>query len=552
MTTVPATSAIDELLQRRASDRAWSVWRRAATIANVTAIFAVAITLRVWQLDHLPGVNGDEAWSGVQALRWLQGEQIAWRTPTGNPVNLFFLGPLVLLHAVFPPSFALLRSVAVASGILALGLNFALCRRVFGQSTAVVSTVLLAVLPINVAYSRFAWDASQSLLATVLVVYLPLLCLARPKAKTRDLIWTFVAFAAAIWVHPTNILAAPMALVPFVYQCWPAVSRRLHHPIRMRHAKSASVGIFSLSCLAGCLLSPWIDRAIARLISPGEVAAFAQNYVRLLSGTTVYRFISGSLADDGGMLSPWQRFDMFDVAGAVIIGIGLYGFCRLVRRRRESADVCLAIGAALTVFLFFLIAGPAAIAPHFERYGICLVAPAAIVLARGIVWWLLPRGWRWWGAMASWSAVAWLLLAGFHAHYFRFFEQTGGESHDTFRTAEMEPKLQAFRIATAGREIDEPLWIVTDEWWNYWPLEYLARGGKNVRVAHWDELPIELKNRQSCPSIWFIEFTGSRAERIALERLTRGGAAEKTILSDYAGRPLLSILHSAEKAVQNN
>ena len=43
-------------------------------VANVVALLAVAVFFRAWRLDHMPGVNGDEAWLGVQALRWLDGQ----------------------------------------------------------------------------------------------------------------------------------------------------------------------------------------------------------------------------------------------------------------------------------------------------------------------------------------------------------------------------------------------------------------------------------------------------------------------------------------------
>ncbi len=93
------------------------------------------------------------------------------RTPTGNWLNPFFFAPLVALHALVEPSFELLRITPFASGLLALVVNFFLCRRAFDLRTATISTVALAVLPINIAYSRFAWDASQSLLFTLPVVY---------------------------------------------------------------------------------------------------------------------------------------------------------------------------------------------------------------------------------------------------------------------------------------------------------------------------------------------------------------------------------------------
>ncbi|HEY1784011.1 MAG TPA: hypothetical protein VGG30_00635, partial [Pirellulales bacterium] len=153
------------------STRSQGAFWRALAAANLLALVAVAIGLRSWQLGNIPGLNGDEAWLGVQAEHLAAGEPIAWRTPTGNPVNLFLLLPVAALHLVFAPSVWVLRAMAVVSGVAALAANFWLCRRVFDRRVAMVSTAVLAVLPIAIAYSRFAWDASQTILATVLVLY---------------------------------------------------------------------------------------------------------------------------------------------------------------------------------------------------------------------------------------------------------------------------------------------------------------------------------------------------------------------------------------------
>src|SRR5262249_37814883 len=106
-----------------------------------------------------------------------------------------------------------LRSVAVASGLAALVVNYLLCRRAFDMPTAIVSTMLLALLPVNIAYSRFAWDASHSLLATLPVLYLPLLG-ARRADPRLICIPALLAYAAAILVHPTNVFAAPLLVAP--------------------------------------------------------------------------------------------------------------------------------------------------------------------------------------------------------------------------------------------------------------------------------------------------------------------------------------------------
>jgi 4-amino-4-deoxy-L-arabinose transferase-like glycosyltransferase len=69
-------------------------------------------------------------------------------TPSGNPLNPFFLLPLAALHIFLPPSIAALRLIPLASGLAALGLNYVLCGRAFDRRTAIVSTWILALLPI--------------------------------------------------------------------------------------------------------------------------------------------------------------------------------------------------------------------------------------------------------------------------------------------------------------------------------------------------------------------------------------------------------------------
>lgn len=44
---------------------------------NVAVLLAVALVFRFWKLENLPGINGDEAWYGIQAQTLLEGGQPA-------------------------------------------------------------------------------------------------------------------------------------------------------------------------------------------------------------------------------------------------------------------------------------------------------------------------------------------------------------------------------------------------------------------------------------------------------------------------------------------
>src|SRR5262245_12451425 len=264
---------------------------RPVLLAASVALLVAAVWFRVIDLGRLPGLNGDEAWTGVQALRALHGEPTSWRTPTGNPLNVFFWGPEVILHAIFAPSFALLRSVAVASGLAALALNYWLCRRVFDRSTAVVSTLVLAVLPITIAYSRFAWDSCQTPLASVLVIYAALGMVRFSHRSGRRLAAAVVASAAAILVHPTNVFLLPMVAVAG----WMSLGQRKRRlkKVVQTHWRIWLTAAIAVGLAVSWAIFPQIVAALGRLISPGQFAQFLLDWGRLFSGATVYRYISG-------------------------------------------------------------------------------------------------------------------------------------------------------------------------------------------------------------------------------------------------------------------
>jgi hypothetical protein len=532
------------------SDGRLATW---ALTLGVVALLVVAVWLRASQLENVPGINGDEAWSGVQALRWLQGETIDWKTPTGNPVNVFFLIPLMALHAFLPPSFIVLRFVSLASGVLALVVNYFLCRRAFDLRTAVVSTLLLALLPIDIAYSRFAWDASQSLLATLFVLYLPLIHVRRHGGAAWLTTSGMVAFAAAILVHPTNVFAAPLLVVPALY------ARRRHVAAALQNtaipAKTSTLAIL-VAASAAAVYGAWRGLAIAggRWHGSSELAGFAQNYLRLFSGTTVYEFISGAQA--GAPRAEWF-VDLPRVGDAFfgLLAIGcLWGMAQRLKHDPNDSDPSLVLGWFAMLVVFFIVAGPGAIAPHVERYGICLIAPGGLLLSRGLAWWIERRRPRHESVAMGLALVAWLWPLSFYWGYFEFIQQTGGRSHVTFRTAAVEPKLEAFRYVLNHRHPNEATEIVCHEWWNYWPLAYLARGADNVQVLTWDQWRQGARVIAPRPAgkTWFIEYAGTASEHEAMQRLEQDGfRIQRQTICDYGHHELLSIVGPAENNFEN-
>jgi hypothetical protein len=524
-------------LARQSSD-----WARLLLIGNVIALLAVAIALRCWRIDNLPGLNGDEAWSGVQAMRLVSGQSFSWRTPTGNPVNPFYLGPLAALHLWLAPSIAVLRLPALFSGLAALGINFWLCRRVFGTRVACLSTLLLAVLPLNIAYSRFGWDASQTLLATTFVLYLGLELVPGDRAARRSLLRPALAFGAAILVHPTNVFTLWLLIAPVGYRYRAELAARWHQVRLRRGFWPLCCGLASAASVAAFAGIPLVRSAVARAVDPTQWGIFFRLLTRLFSGSTTYEYIVGPATGStaiGGL-------EWIIVALALAAGLG---FARLLQHRDAERERALALGSLGVAVSFFLVAGPAAIAPHFERYGVCLIAPGALLLARGLDYWLAAEQPRARQALVGLCLLAWLGLDLFVARYFLPIERSGGESHLAFRTSDIEPKQAAWNLI-AQHSGARPITIVCDGWWLYWPLAYLSAERRDVRFVEADALPSAALAGES--ALWFVAFSGTPAAEGVDARLAEHClVGRKTVIGDSSGRPLLVVVQAEDKTAGN-
>jgi hypothetical protein len=489
------------------------------------ALGLAALWFRCRSLGNIPGVNGDEAWYGVTAWDLLHGQPWPLTTPGDNPLNPFYFALLLPLEACFRPSIVLLRIVPLLSGLAALALNWWLCRRVFDRPTAVISTLILALLPIDIAYSRFAWDAAQSLPATLLVWYFSLSAVRFPEWQDRFTAAAIVALLAAVLVHPTNVFAGA------------AIAASLLARRRQFRLQPRRLTVLALAALALILWAAHLGHAagagggwrshLAQLVHPGEAPHFVALYANLFSGETVYQYLSG-----GHSWLQWPALGGGSWAIGVVLVWTLLAAAawRLWRYARNPADRVLVAGWLLELAAFAVLAGPAALLPGQERYAICLVAPAVVLAARGgSLWWGQrstgkASGTRRTAAAVLALAAAWFVLADFHQHYFRFIEQTGGRAHRTFRTAAIEPKRAALDYILQHRT-PGATWIVADEYWSRWPLRYLALGDRDVHVVGRDS-----NVARAAGPVWHVRFCDGE-----------GGRGQKIL--DYAGRPVLCVSH---------
>ena len=225
-----------------------------------------------------------------------------------------------------------------------------------------------------------------------------------------------------------------------------------------------------IAALGLWLAGPRLGPAVARCFDLRQDAAFVVDFGRFFSGATVYQYISGSLPQTGGRLFPLPLLPWDAAVWLLLAGLG-WGLCRRLAAHR-LVEWCLVVGCGVGLVAFYLLGGPAAIGPNFERYALWLIAPIALLAALAIDQRLIgaERRRRW--TMATAIAMAWICLTSFQADFLATFARSGGEGNPTYRTGAVEPKQAAFDLIVAQTEANCSARVLVGEWWNYWPLRY--------------------------------------------------------------------------------
>lgn len=427
----------------------------ARRVAVLWAVVVAGVVARVLWLDSLPGINGDEAWYGVQVATG----SLSLRTPTGNLVNPLHLAPLAILQPFAPLAAWVLRAPAVLSGLLTLALGYALLRRSLGVAAAMCFTALAAASPDLVAYSRFGWDASGTPLLSLVALHL---------ALSRRWVWAAVVTGFAVVVHPTNaLLAAPLAAL-FVAE------RSKDPPERRRwvlYAGAVAVGAAVLGAALAAVVRFDVRAALGGIApAPGETfLSMLSRYGELLSGVTVYRYIAGPVSRVATLAHGVVMWCA--VAPAVALG------CVRAWRDGERRPAALAAGITASLVALYAVFGAFPLTPGSERYGQFLVVPSLALAA----WSIAKLGER--RELAAFVAVVALSVVSLGCvgrFYFEPLRADGGHSHRTFRIGSREPKVMVADAIRADRQRGDV--VLAEDWWTGVPLEYLLSRTRGVRV----------------------------------------------------------------------
>jgi hypothetical protein len=502
---------------------------------NFSLVFAISIAFRLVNLDHIPGINGDEAWYGVQMFELNSGSAFSWRTPTGNVLNPFFSGLIFILHLFSSPSFWILRLPAAISGILTIILTYYLISKVLGKKIAILATILVASLPINIAYSRYGWDQSQGGLASIIAIYFSL---------QRNWIGLVSAVIAAFIVHPTNILLLPFigisAITPSMVDYWQVwKTKRQFLKSKFKILLFIAIAILSI-LLATVIIIPKLQTILGvilfkRLLNFQNWCFFFLGYGRLLSGITIYRYICGIESGFTVLLHDVIFWCLF----LLVLCLGI----RQLFREKKWNILGLVVGLFLTLIGFYLIAGFRAIMPSRERYATCLIIPSILViviLINSIS--KTPR--KRLIAMSVTVAISWLLLWSFQSNYFDTIKRTGGLSEQTFRTASVEPKQQALAKILQDAKGAEKITIFAEDWWLYWPIQYLSIPDKRIKMYDFKGQPNPSKTLYAAMAqgAYAVGFSEGPVDK-AVNQLFPKNLVEQWAIEDYSGRSLLNVWH---------
>jgi len=146
-------------------------WSEAATVLALTGL---ALLVRATALDRVPfTLGGDEGWHGLLARQVLRGELRHPFVMGYMSMPTFFYWPLSWSLWLVGDSVVGLRLPAALAGAATLPVFYLLVRRLWGQQTALLSSLFLATYDYHLHYSRLGanniWDTFLAVLLFWLV-----------------------------------------------------------------------------------------------------------------------------------------------------------------------------------------------------------------------------------------------------------------------------------------------------------------------------------------------------------------------------------------------
>ena len=233
-------------------------------------ILVLATILRLLGFPNIPpGLNQDEAANGYEAFSLLNSGADRW----GNRWPVYFVGwgsghnvLLAYLQIPFIATFGLnsfaLRLPLVILGILTVILTYLLAKKIWNQKTALLSSLMLSVLPWHVMTSRWALESNVLPFTATLGLYT--LVFALDFSNKEKLYWwqkiivilSLFPFALSFYAYGLSIL--PIAIfIPIV--AW-IFRKQIYKHLRLWLASAIVMFISSLPFLLFIIKNNFLHR----------------------------------------------------------------------------------------------------------------------------------------------------------------------------------------------------------------------------------------------------------------------------------------------------
>ncbi len=244
-------------------------------------ILLTALTLRGWQLGAIPpGLSHDEASNGYDAARVLEGIRPIYFT-VGYGHEPLYPYSVSLVMVLLGPSKIALRLTTVGWGLLLILLSYALARKLFGPSTALLTAAWMAVSFWCVMTSRVglrAITATVTFTASALCFWI---ALSSQKNQSRQsnaispwIWWTLSGISLGASIY-TYMASRAMPAVYILFAIYLLVLKLLG--VRRTPFQREATGIIVLLLIGALvaaplvrflIMNPGIERRIGQLDEP--------------------------------------------------------------------------------------------------------------------------------------------------------------------------------------------------------------------------------------------------------------------------------------------
>ncbi len=178
-------------------------------------MMALALALRVWNLEYMPGIFGDEGERGMDARGIIEGQPANlfgygwWGVP-----NLYFY-ILSWMLRFFGDNMFGDRMLSVISGLVIVWFAYRIGRMLWGPRAGLLAGGLMAVSPLALQFSRWAGESSPT--GALWIVGFYFLLRALRERQWSDWVWAGLATGFSLYFYAAGKLIIPLLGVTGLY-----------------------------------------------------------------------------------------------------------------------------------------------------------------------------------------------------------------------------------------------------------------------------------------------------------------------------------------------